>query len=187
MAIPATQLKKGMAIIYNGELHDVVDLMHVTPGNWRGMVQAKLRLVKTGNMTEHRFGSKDSVEVADVDTSEVEYLYDDDHGAVVMDTTSFEQFTIPKFFIEDKKGFLTANLVMSVKRVEGLVVGIGLPSAVILEVTETEPALKSATVTNVYKAAKTATGIEIQVPPFIKIGDKVKVNTEDGKYLERAK
>ncbi|MEK7269711.1 MAG: elongation factor P [Planctomycetota bacterium] len=176
-----------MAIIYEGELHDVVDLMHVTPGNWRGMVQAKLRLVKSGNMVEHRFGSKDSVEVADVDTAEVEYLYDDAHGVVVMDTTSYEQFTIPKFFIEDKKGFLTSNLTMNVKRVESIVVGVGLPSAVILEVTDTEPALKGATVTNVYKAAKVSTGLEVQVPPFIKIGDKVKVSTEDGKYLERAK
>lgn len=187
MAIPATQLKKGMTIVHNGELHDVVDLMHVTPGNWRGMVQAKLRVVKTGGLVEHRFGSKDAVDVANVDQTEGEYLYEDPHGYVVMDTTSFEQVTVPKYFLDERRGFLRSNGPIVVKRVEGSVVGVMLPAAVVLEVKETEPALKSATVTNVFKPATLETGMTVQVPPFIKEGDKVKIDTETGKYIERTK
>lgn len=187
MIISATQLKKGMIIKLNGELFQVFSYQHITPGNWRGMVQTKLRNVKTGSIIEHRFRSEDRVERAFLDEREMEYLYNDGTDYYFMDTQTYEQVHLTKDLLGDMIMYLVANTVIKVEFYEGRPTGIELPPSVDLKVIETEPWLRGATVSNVNKPATLETGLVIQVPPFIQPGELIRVDTGEGKYLERVK
>jgi elongation factor P len=184
--IPATQLRRGMTIIHNGELYKVISYQHVTPGNWRGMVQTKLRNLKTGSQTEYRFRSEDRVERAVLEETEMEYLYNDASDYHFMNTATYEQVGIPADLLGDTIYYLTPNTKIQVEFYEGKPVGIELPLIVELKVTSTEPTLKGATVDRGNKPATLETGLVVQVPPFIQEGDIVKVDTNEGKYLSRA-
>jgi elongation factor P len=186
MAIPATQLRPGMIIKHNNDLHSVFSVEHRTPGNLRAFIQAKLRNLRTGAMFEHRFRSPDPIEKINVDEQEMEYLYADGDSYYFMDTTNFEQTHLTKEILGDAVDYLTPNLQIQVEFFDGKAVGIELPQTVILTVVETEPGLKSATASSVTKAAKTETGLVVQVPPFINEGEKIKVDTAEGVYLSRA-
>jgi elongation factor P len=186
MAIPATQLRPGMVIKHNNDLHAVFSVEHRTPGNLRAFIQAKLRNIRTGAMFEHRFRSGDAIEKITVDEQEMEYLYNDGDDYYFMDTTNFEQLHLTRDTLGDSVDYLIANLKIKVEFYDGKPVGIELPQTVELTVVETEPGLKSATASSVTKPAKTETGLVVQVPPFINEGEKIRVDTSEGAYLSRA-
>jgi elongation factor P len=184
--ISATQLRPGLIIKFNNELYSVFSMTHRTPGNLRGFVQARMRSLKSGTMTEHRFSSEDRVEKAQLDEHEMEYLYDDGEYYYFMNTETFEQMHLMKDLLGDAVQYLIPQLKLKVEFYEGKPLGVELPATVDMLVVETEPGLKGATVSNVTKPAKTETGLVVQVPPFITEGEKIKVNTAEGTYQERA-
>jgi elongation factor P len=186
MAIPATQLRPGMIIKHNNDLHSVFSVEHRTPGNLRAFIQAKLRNLRTGAMFEHRFRSPDPIEKITVDEVEMEYLYNDGDAYYFMDTSNFEQTHLTRDTLGDAVDYLIPNLQIKVEFFDGKAVGVELPQIVELTVVETEPGLKSATASSVTKPAKTETGLVVQVPPFINQGEKIRVDTSEGAYLSRA-
>ena len=186
MAIPATQMRPGMIIKHNNDLHSVFSVEHRTPGNLRAFIQAKLRNLRTGAMFEHRFRSPDPIEKIVVDEMEMEFLYADGDDYYFMNTETFEQIHLNKDVLGDATDYLTANLQIKVEFYDGKAVGVELPQTVELTVVETEPGLKSATASNVTKPAKLETGVVVQVPPFINEGEKIRVDTAEGAYLSRA-
>jgi elongation factor P len=185
--IQATQLKRGMCIKHDNDLYRIVATQHITPGNWRGMVQAKIRSLRTGSIVEHRFRSEDRVERAILDETEMEFLYQDGDMYHFMNSESFEQMGLSDEVLGDAVKYLIPNIRLKVEMYEGKPVGIELPLTVDLKVVETEPAIKGASVSNQNKPATTETGLVVQVPPFISEGDVVKVDTGTGAYVERAK
>ncbi len=187
MAISANQLRSGMVILHDKELFSVFSITHRTPGNLRAFVQAKLRNLRTGAMIEHRFRSEDRVERAVLDETEMEYLYSDGSDYYFMNTETFEQIHLSADTLGDAVRYLLSNLHIKVEFYEGNPVSIELPATVDLEVVETEPGLKGATVSNVTKPATLETGLVVQVPPFIDVGEKIRVDTAEGNYLERVK
>ncbi len=187
MGIQATQIRKGMVIIHNGVLHKVVDFHHHTPGNLRAMVQTKLRNLKSGSTTEHRFRSTDDVERVTLEDHEMTYLYNEGDIYYFMNTETYEQIGLNADDLGDGVGYLLPDTVIQVQFYEGAPIGIDIPGVVELTVVETEPEIKGATVSNVGKQAKLETGITIQVPAFIKQGEKIRVDTTEGRYIERAK
>jgi elongation factor P len=186
MAIPATQLRPGMIIKHNNDLHSVFSVEHRTPGNLRAFIQAKLRNLRTGAMFVERFRSPDPIEKVTVDEVNMEFLYNDGDDYYFMNTENYEQTHLTREILGDSVEYLTSNLQIKVEFFDGKAVGIELPQTVILTVTETEPGLKSATASSVTKPAKTETGLVVQVPPFINEGEKIKVDTAEGTYLSRA-
>jgi len=185
--INATQLRAGMMIVYEEELYRVVSVKHLTPGNKRGLVQTKMKSIKTGSGAEHRFRSDDRIEQATLDSRSMQYLYGDGDLHTFMDTENYEQISLGVEEIRDLLSYLLPNQVVEIEFFEGKPVGINPPSTVDLEVVDTEPVLKGATASASYKPAKMETGVTVQVPPFIQIGDRVRVDPSDGKYLERIK
>jgi elongation factor P len=186
MAIPATQMRPGMVIKHNNDLHTVFSVEHRTPGNLRAFIQAKLRNLRTGAMFEHRFRSSDPIDKITVDQVQMEYLYQDGENHVFMNTENYEQLHLGKDVLGDAVDYLTPNLQISVEFYDDKPVGVELPQTVDMKVVETEPGLKSATASSVTKPAKTETGLVVQVPPFINEGETIRVDTSEGAYLSRA-
>jgi elongation factor P len=186
MAIPATQMRPGMIIKHNNELHAVFSVEHRTPGNLRAFIQAKLRNLRTGAMFEHRFRSPDPIDRVVVDEIPMEFLYNDGDDFYFMNTENYEQTNLKRDTLGDAVDYLTANLQITFSFFDGVAVGIELPQTVELTVVETEPGLKSATASSVTKPAKLETGLTVQVPPFINEGEKIRVDTAEGAYLSRA-
>jgi len=184
--ISATQLRPGMVVKFNNELYSIFSVNHRTPGNLRGFVQVKMRSLRSGSMTEHRFSSEDRVEKANLDEQEMEYLYDDGEFYYFMNTETFEQMHLMKDLLGDSVQYLIPQLKVAVEFFEGKAISVELPPSVDLTVVETEPGLKGATVSNVTKPAKLETGLVVQVPAFITEGEKIRVNTADATYQERA-
>ncbi|MEE9218794.1 MAG: elongation factor P [Acidobacteriota bacterium] len=185
--IQATQIRAGMVIIKDGQLYRVVNVNHHTPGNKRGMVQTNLRNLKTGANHDHRFRSTDWVEQGLLEQQEMEYLYSSGEEYVFMNTETFEQIHLGAEILGASVHYLTPNSRIRIEFHEGAPISVSLPLTVNLKVVETEPALKGATVTNQLKPAKLETGLVVQVPPFIGIGEVIRIDTADGKYIERAK
>jgi len=186
MAIPATQMRPGMIIKHNEQLHSVFHVEHRTPGNLRAFIQAKLRNIRTGAMFEHRFRSGDAIERVIVDEVSMEFLYNDGDDYYFMNPEDYEQMVLKQSTLGDAVEYLTPNLQIKVSYFDGVPVGIDLPGTVELTVVETEPGIKSATASSVTKPAKMETGLVVQVPPFINEGEKIRVDTSEGTYLSRA-
>src|ERR1700694_1035847 len=184
--ISATQLRPGMVIVFNKELYSIFSMTHRTPGNLRGFVQVKMRSLRSGSMTEHRFSSEDKVERAALDEQEMEYMYDDGESYYFMNTENYEQMHLTKELLGDAVDYLIPQLHVNVEFYEGKPISVELPPTVDMQVLETEPGLKGATVSNVTKPAKVETGLVVQVPPFINEGEKIRVSTAEGTYQERA-
>ena len=184
--IASTQMRPGMVIKFNNELYSVFSVNHRTPGNLRGFVQAKMRSLRTGSMTENRFSSEDKVEKAIMDEQEMEYLYDDGEYYYFMNTETYEQMHLMKDLLGDATSYLIPQLKVSVEFYEGKPISVELPPTVDMLVVETEPGMRGATVSNVTKPAKMETGLVVQVPSFITEGEKIRVNTAEGTYQERA-
>ena len=184
--LSATQLRPGMVIKFNNELYSIFSVNHRTPGNLRGFVQEKMRSLRSGSMTEHRFSSEDRVEKALLEEHEMQYLYDDGEYYYFMNTENFEQMHLMKDLLGDATQYLIPQLMVKVEFYEGKPMSVELPQTVDLTVLETEPGMKGATVSNVTKPAKLETGLVVQVPSFITEGEKIRVNTAEGTYQERA-
>ena len=184
--VAATQLRPGMIVKFNNELHSVFSMVHRTPGNLRGFVQAKMRNLRSGSMIEHRFSSEDKVERIALDEQEMEYLYDDGEYFYFMNTENYEQMHLTKDFLGDGVLYLTPQLKVNVEFYEGKAISVEVPPSVEMTVMETEPGLKGSTVSNVTKPAKMETGLVVNVPAFINQGERIRINTSEGSYLERA-
>ena len=181
----ANDLRRGMVVIWNGDLCKIMEFHHHTPGNLRAMVQAKLRNLRTGNQFEHRFRSQDEIEQAYIRQHEMEYLYSDGHAHHFMNTENFEQVGLDSDLLGDAVHYLIPNSRIVVEFHETTPMGVELPKTIDLKVTDTPPGLKTATVTNALKPATTETGLVVQVPNFINTGDVIRVDTETGAYLQR--
>ena len=187
MAIPATQIRRGMIIVFEGQPCKVLDFRHHTPGNLRAMIQTKLRNIRTGASFEHRFRSADTIDRASLEQHEMEYLYSDGSHHHFMNTENYEQTALSEEELGDAAPWLMPGMRIQAEFYEGSPIGIDLPPSMELTVTQTEPQLKSATVSNVNKPATLENGVTITVPPFINEGDRIRVDPTEGRYIERAK
>ncbi len=183
----ASDVKSGNVLRFNGDLVTVEEFIHRTPGNLRAFYQARMRNVKSGKIVEYRFRTDEEVTICRVETKDYQYLYDDGDFFVVMDNETYEQFNIPKFLFGNSAKFVSEgmNLIIAFESDEPILASA--PPHVELEITYTEPAVKGDTATNVTKAATVSNGAEIRVPLFINEGDRVKVDTRTGDYVERVK
>jgi elongation factor P len=182
----ASDIRKGQAVVIDGKLFVVTNADHNTPGNLRAKVQFKLRDVAKGTIQDKRVGATDDIDVVNLDRRQVEYLYSDNDGHVIMDLETYDQQHIPKDVIGTDIQFLKPNTQIQAEFLEGKVVSYDLPKTVDLKVTETQPAIKGATATNQQKDAVLETGLRTRVPPFIEIGEVIRISTDGGQYMSRA-
>ena len=182
----ANDLRRGMAINYNGDICVVLDSQHRTPGNLRAFVQATLRSIRTGKSSDVRFNSSERIEPIPMVTTKMEFSYKDGQDFVFTDPENYETVTLNPEIVGDAKNYLVENGSVTVTFVEEKVVSVELPSSVIISVTDAPEGIRGDSANNVQKSATLETGISIQVPLFIKTGEKIKVDTRTGKYMERA-
>ena len=182
----ASSIRKGVVLMYNNAPYRVIDFHHHTPGNLRAMVQTKLRNILSGTQTEVRFSSTEDVPEADVMLLEATFLYQDNEGYHFMYTESYEQFSMSGEQLGDSAYYVREQMKVQVTTYESNPIGINLPPTVVLTVAETPPEFKGATASNSPKPAKTDTGLSVMVPPFIAVGERIVVRTEDGAYVSRA-
>ena len=182
----ATQLRPGMIIQHEGALYAVFSVEHRTPGNKRGAMQTRMRNLRTGAIIDYKFRAEDSVDRAILDEIDFEYLYGDAEGYHFMNLETFEQIALGRDLLGDAVDYLTPNLGVKLEFFENKPIGVELPDTVDLAIVETEPAIQKATASSVMKPAKLETGLTIQVPPFINIGDRVRVDTSEGRYVQRS-
>jgi len=187
-SIEYSQVRKGMVIVgEGGQLLHVVDRDLNTPGNWRAILQLKLKNLKTGSITINRVRPQDKVEQAYLDKREMQYLYQDGDGYVFMDTETFDQITLGKEWAGDLMMYMKEGKNAQVVFYETNPISLELPATVELKVTDTEPSVKGATTAAQFKPATLETGLKITVPPFVSIGEMVAIDTRTGEYLSRAK
>lgn len=191
MPVKATEIRAGMAVIYDGQLHVVLETEHVKPGKGPAYVQAKMKNVQTGTIKTNRLNSSDKFEDANIDKREMEFLYDSSGQGmgpfVFMDMQTYEQIEIAEDVLSgDKSKWLKENTPCTVHMYEGNPLNVVLPASIELAVTETAPQPKGATATNQLKEATVETGAVVRVPPFIENGQVVKVNPDTGEYLGKA-
>jgi elongation factor P len=184
--VNSTDLRPGMALKMDGNLFLVTEFTHVTPGNLRAFVQVKLRNLRTGSLIDKRLRSGEDVEQVDLDRRAMEYLYQQGDKFVFMDSESYEQVELPADFLGDFPLYILPNNQVIVLWCDGKAVSVELPKTVTLEITDTPPGIKGATATNQLKEATCETGLKTRVPPFISIGEKIIVSTDDGSYKSRA-
>ena len=182
----ASDIRRGQAVLIDGKLYVVTNADHNTPGNLRAKVQFKLRDVLKGTIQDKRVGATDDIETTTLDSRQVEYLYSDNDGHVLMDLETYEQDTIPKEVFGDDILFLKPNTQLTAMFHEGKIVSYDLPKTVDLQVKDTPPIIKGATATNQLKDAELETGLRTRVPGFIEIGETIRVSTETRGYLSRA-
>ena len=185
-SIQATRLKKGMLIKVDQDLFRVLELQHVTPGNLRGFVRVKLRNIRSGSLSDQKLRSEDTLDRATLDQRDMQYLYKDGDDYYFMDTTSYDQIHISSEALGESVNYLKPEMTIEVEFYGEEPVGIELPQTVDLKVMDTVPGIKGATASNQVKPATLETGFVVQVPPFINVGDLVRVSTETGEYLSRA-
>ena len=184
-SIQATRLRKGMLIKHGNDLFRIMDLHHLTPGNKRAHIQARMRNIRTMALADHKFRAEEDVERAVLDEREMQYLYNDGDHYYFMDTSTFEQIHISEEALGDSKYYLIPDSVIRVEFYGTEPVGIELPQTVDLVVKETVPGIKGATASAQVKPATLETGLVVQVPPFVNEGDRIRVNTETGEYQAR--
>lgn len=179
-------MRKGTLVKIGNDLFRVLELQHVTPGNLRGFVRVKFRNIRSGTLSDQKLRSEDFVERATLDEREMQYMYSDGDSYYFMDTSSYEQIHISGEALGDSVNYLIPEMLISVELYGTEPVGIELPQTVDLTVQDTPPAIKGATANAQLKPATLETGLVVQVPPFINVGDKIRVNTESGEYQARA-
>jgi elongation factor P len=185
--INATQIRKGMVIKVEGILYKVVEAVHITPGKGQALMQTKLRNLKDQTLLDYRFRSKDRVEQAFLEKIQVEFLYQEGENYIFMNTENYEQIKLTSEIIGDDVKYLLPNVIFQIEMHEAKPVGAEPPLTIDLKVNKTEPFLKGATASASYKPAVLENGITINVPPFIKEGDIIRLDTREDKYLERIK
>ena len=185
--VSAVEIRVGNLLEWDKRVWRVLKCYHVHVGGRGGaFMQVEMKDIETGTKTNQRFRTEDRVERAFVEPRDMEYLYQDGDHYVFMDKNNYEQLNLPAEFLEGQTGFLLPNTDVQINFHNGRAIGIELPPSVVLTVIETEPAIKNATATTTFKPAKTDTGVTVQVPPFVNQGERIKVNTTDGTYIERA-
>lgn len=182
----ASDIRRGQAVIMDGKLFVVTNADHNTPGNLRAKVQFKLRDVLKNTIIDKRVGATDDIETTTLDARQVEYLYSDNDGHVLMDLETFDQNTVAKEVFGDDILYLKPNTQLTAHYHDGKIVTYDLPKTVELQVAETQPSIKGATATNQLKEAKMETGLSVRVPGFIEMGETLRISTETGEYLSRA-
>jgi elongation factor P len=187
MAMPATQIRRGMVLVFEGDPCRVIEFRHHTPGNLRAMVQAKLKNLRTGNSFEHRFRAADSIEKASMETHDLEFLYQGGDTYHFMNTENYDQLEMDDEMLGDYAQWMQPGMKIQAEYYDGRPIGIQLPNALVLEIVDTAPVMRSATKTASTKPAKLENGVTVNVPEFISTGEKVRVNPETGEYLDRAK
>lgn len=185
-SIQATRLKKGMLVKVGEDLFRVLELQHVTPGNLRGFVRVKFRNIRSGNLSDQKLRSEDTLDRATLEQRDMQYLYKDGEDYYFMDTSSFEQIHITSEALGESVNYLKPEMTIEVEFYGEEPVGIELPQTVDLAVTDTAPGIKGATASAQVKPATLETGLVVQVPPFVNTGDLIRVSTETGEYLSRA-
>lgn len=183
--IAATQMKVGNLIMHNGKPHRVTAVVHRTPGNLRGFVQATLVNIESGSKNEHRFSSEDKVERAVLEEHSLQFSYRAGDEFHFMNTENYEMIALTKEVLGDAVGYLVDGMTITALYFEGRVVGIDVPMFVELTVKETTPNIKGAAVQNTAKPALMETGLEIKVPPYIESGNRVRIDTRTGEFVER--
>jgi elongation factor P len=187
-SIEYSQVRKGMVLKgEGGQLFTVVDRDLNTPGNWRAILQLKLKNLSTGAITMNRVRPQDKVEQAYLDKREMDYIYQDGDDYVFMDTETFDQIHLHREWIGDQMLYMKENSKAQVVFYDGKPISLELPATIDLKVVETEPAVKGATAAAQFKPATLETGLKVTVPPFVGIGEMVSVDTRTGEYLSRSK
>jgi len=186
MAVAANDLRRGQAIDYNGDVCVVLDVQHRTPGNLRAFVQATLRSIRNGKSSDVRFSSTEKVETVPMMTKKMEFSYKDGDDFVFTDPECYETVTLVPELVGGAKHFLVENGVVTVTFVEEKAVSVELPPSVVLKVTDAPEGVRGDSANNVQKSITVETGVTLQAPLFIKTGEKIKIDTRTGKYMERA-
>jgi elongation factor P len=187
MAIPATQIRRGMVLVFDGQPCRIIEFRHHTPGNLRAMVQAKLKNLKSGSSFEHRFRAADTVEPASMETHDLEFLYQGGDTYHFMNTESYDQLEMDEEALGDNAQWMQPGMRIQAEFFEGRAIGIRLPNTLTLEIVETAPVMKTATKNASSKPAKLENGVTVNVPEFLGTGDKIRVNPTTGEYMDRAK
>jgi elongation factor P len=187
MAMPATQIRRGMVLVFEGEPCRVVEFRHHTPGNLRAMVQAKLKNLRTGSNFEHRFRAADSIEKASMETHELEFMYQGGDTYHFMNTQSYDQIEMDAEALGDASQWMQPGMKIMAEYYNDKPIGIQLPNSMVFEIVETAPVMKTATKTASSKPAKLENGVTVNVPEFVGSGERVRVNPNTGEYLDRAK
>jgi elongation factor P len=182
----ANDLRRGMAINHNGDVCVVLDMQHRTPGNLRAFVQASLRSIRTGKSSDVRFSSTERIDVVPMMVRKMEFSYKDSEDFVFSDPETYETVTLSPEIVGDAKLYLVENGIVTVTFVEDKAVSLELPSSVVLTVKDAPEGIRGDSANNVQKAITLETGITVQAPLFIKTGERIKVDTRTGKYMERA-
>lgn len=182
----ANEVGKGQAIRFNGDIMMVLETQHRTPGNLRAFVQMTLRSLRSGKSLVQRFGSNDALELVPVNRAKYEYSYQDNNGFTFIEPNTFESITVNDELVAPIKDYLVENLAVQIVFADEKIAMIEPPSSVSLKVTESPEGVKGDSANNVYKMCTVETGLQVQVPLFIKEGEVIKVSTADGKYLSRA-
>ena len=187
MAMPATQIRRGMVIVFEGEPCRIMDFRHHTPGNLRAMVQTKMKNLRTGSNFEHRFRAADTIEKASLETHDLEFLYQGGTTYHFMNTENYDQLEMDDEMLGDAAQWMQPGMKIVAEYYEGKPIGIELPNSVELEIVETAPVMKSATKTSSFKQAKLENGVSVNIPEFIPSGIRIRVNPNTGEYIDRAK
>ena len=186
MAVNSTELRKGMAVRFNGDVCMVLETQHRTPGNLRAFIQATLRSLKTGRSFDQRFSSGEKIETVNVSRNKWEFNYKDPTGYVFMEPNTYDTLTLNEALVADARNYLTEGLVCDILFIEEQAAAVELPSSVTLKVIESPEGVRGDSANNVMKTATLETGLVVQVPLFIKEGELLKISTQDGKYISRA-
>jgi elongation factor P len=183
----ANLIRAGQVIEHDGNRWTVLKQQIITPGKGGAFIQVEMRNLKTGNKTNERWRTADTVERLQTEEKEYTYSYTDGENLVLMDPETFEQAMVPVKLLGDMAPFLQDNMAVTLDLVEGDPVGIHLPATVVLEIVEADPVVKGQTAASSYKPAKLSNGVKTSVPPFIETGERIVVRTEDASYVERFK
>lgn len=181
-----SDFRRGLPILVDNQPYYVVSFQHFKMGRGKANIRTKLKHIKTGAVVERVFSSNDSFKPPNVERRRMQYMYDSGGEYSFMDSQTYDQITIPEDNLGEAKWYLLENEEYDIQFLDNEAISVELPAAVVLEVVETEPAARGDTVSNVTKPATVQTGLKIKVPPFVKEGDRVKVDTRTGNYLERA-
>lgn len=187
MAVPATQIRRGMVIVFEGDPCRVVDFRHHTPGNLRAMVQTKMKNLRSGSNFEHRFRADDAIEKASMETHELQFLYKSGDSYHFMNTENYEQLEMDAEALGDNAQWMQDNMIVMVEFYDGKPMSVQLPQFLVFAITDTAPVMKTATKTASSKPALLENGVTINVPEFIATGERVRVNPGTGEYMDRAK
>jgi elongation factor P len=187
MAMPATQIRRGMVIVFEGQPCRVIEFRHHTPGNLRAMIQTKMKNLRSGSSFEHRFRAADTIEKADMETHTLEFMYQGGDTYHFMNTENYDQLEMDSETLGDDAKWMQPGMRIVAEYYDGRAIGIQLPQYLSLEIVDTAPVMKTATKTASTKPAKLENGVTINVPEFIATGERVRVNPTTGEYLDRAK